>query len=87
MLLCRLAASTSAGAVDSMTQSSALTCSATASQSSTSGPPSAPSPGTCPWCLDSNASFHMTPHSAHLFSMRPSYRHFTAQTADGSPFC
>jgi hypothetical protein len=27
----------------------------------------------------------MTPHSAHLSSMRPSYLHLTVQTADGSP--
>jgi hypothetical protein len=27
----------------------------------------------------------MTPHSAHLSSMRPSYRHLTVQIADGSP--
>jgi hypothetical protein len=53
MLLCCLAASMSIGAVGSVTQSSALTGSATASQSSTSGPPSAPSLGTCPWYLDS----------------------------------
>jgi hypothetical protein len=48
MLLHRLAASTSSGAVGSVTQPSALTSSATASQSSTLGPPSAPSPGTYP---------------------------------------
>jgi hypothetical protein len=66
MLLRRLAASTSARVVGSMTQSSALTGSATASQSSTLGPPSAPSPGTYPWYLDSGTYFHMTPHSAHL---------------------
>jgi hypothetical protein len=27
----------------------------------------------------------MTPHYVHLSSMRPSYRHLTVQTADGSP--
>jgi hypothetical protein len=27
----------------------------------------------------------MITHSAHLSSMRPSYRHLTVQTADGSP--
>jgi hypothetical protein len=43
MLLCHLAASTSSGAVDSVIQSSALTCFATASQSSTLRPPFAPS--------------------------------------------
>jgi hypothetical protein len=48
MLLRRLAASTSTGAVGSMTQPSALPGSAIASQSSTSGSPSAPSLGTCP---------------------------------------
>jgi hypothetical protein len=85
MLLRRLAASTSAGVVGSVTQSSALTGSATTSQSSTSGPLSAPSPGTYPWYLDSRASFHMNPHSAHLSSMRPFYRHLTVQAADGSP--
>jgi hypothetical protein len=84
MLLHRLAASTSVGVVGSVTQSSTLTGSAIASQSFTLGPPSAPSPGTCPWYLDSSASFHMTPHSAHLSSMRPSYQHLTVQTVDGS---
>jgi hypothetical protein len=63
MLLRCLAASTSVGVVGSVTQFFALTGSATTSQSSTSGPPSAPSPGTCPWYFDSGASFHMTPHS------------------------
>jgi hypothetical protein len=48
MLLYRLAISTSSGVVGSVTQSSALTSSATASQSFTLGPPSAPSPGTYP---------------------------------------
>jgi hypothetical protein len=52
MLLRRLAASTSSGADGSMTQPSAPTGSATASQSSALGPPSAPSPGTDPWYLD-----------------------------------
>jgi hypothetical protein len=66
MLLRRLAASTSAGAVGSVTQSSALTGSASASQSSTLGPPSSPPPGTCLSYLDSGASFHMIPHSTHL---------------------
>jgi hypothetical protein len=46
MLLRHLAASTSSGVVGSVTQSSALTGSATASQSFTLGPPFAPSPGT-----------------------------------------
>jgi hypothetical protein len=85
MLLHRLMASMSVGAVDSVTQSSTLTCSAIASQSSTSRSPSAPSPGTCPWYLDSGASFHMTFHSTHLSYMRPSYRHLTVQTIDDSP--
>jgi hypothetical protein len=77
MLLHRLAASTSSGAVRSMTQPSALTGAANASQSS------APSPGNDPWYLDSDASFHMAPHSAHLSALRP-YRHCTVHTADGS---
>jgi hypothetical protein len=46
MLLRRLATSTSTGVVGSVTQSSALTGSAAASQSSTLGPPTAPSLGT-----------------------------------------
>jgi hypothetical protein len=85
MLLCRLAASTSSGVVGSVTQPSALMGSATASQSSALGPPSAPSPGTAPWYLDYGASFHMTPHSAHLSTLCPSYCHCTVHTADGSP--
>jgi hypothetical protein len=64
MLLRCLAASTSVGVVGSVTQFFALTGSATTSQSSTLGPPSAPSLSTCPWYFDSSASFHMTPHSA-----------------------
>jgi hypothetical protein len=48
MLLHRLAASMSPGAASSMTQPSAPTGSATASQSSALGPPFAPSPGTDP---------------------------------------
>jgi hypothetical protein len=85
MLLHRLAASTLLRAIGSVTQSSVVTGSATASPSSTLGPPSVPSSGTFPWYLDSGASFHMTPHSAHLSSMRPSCRHLTVQTIDGSP--
>jgi hypothetical protein len=46
MLLRCLAASTSSRAIGSVTQSPAFTGSATASQSSTSGPPSFSSPGT-----------------------------------------
>jgi hypothetical protein len=83
MLFHLLAASTSAEVVGSVTQSSAHTCSATASQSSTLGPPSAHSSGTFSWYLNSGASFHMTPHSVHLFSMSSSYRHLTVQTVDG----
>jgi hypothetical protein len=83
MLLRRLAASTSSGVVGSVTQSSVLTGSTTASSSSTLGSPSAPSPYTYPWYLDSGASFHMTPHSAHLSSLCP-YRHCIVHTADGS---
>jgi hypothetical protein len=55
------------------------------SQSSTLRPPSAPSPDTYLWYPDSGASFHMTPHSAHLFSLFPSYRHCAVHTSDGSP--
>jgi hypothetical protein len=85
MLLCHLAASTSSGAVGYVTQSSALTGSTTASYSSTLGPHLAPSLGTDPWYLDSDTFFHMTPHSAHLSSLHPSYRHCIVYTADGSP--
>jgi hypothetical protein len=85
MLLHPLAASTSTGVVGYVTQSSALTGSATVSQSSTSGPPSTHSLGTCTWYLDSGTSFHMTPHSTHLSSMHPSYHHLTIQIANGSP--
>jgi hypothetical protein len=84
MLLHRLAASTLTGVVGTVTQSSILIGSVTASQSSTLGPPIAPSPGTYSWFLDSGASFHMTPHSAHLSSLRPS-RHCIVHTADGFP--
>jgi hypothetical protein len=66
MLLRRLAASTPTRAVGTVTQSSALIGSASTSQSSTLEPPTAPSPGTYFWYLDSDASFHITPHSAHL---------------------
>jgi hypothetical protein len=85
MLLRRLAASTSLGAVGYVTQPSVLTGSATASQSFTLGPPFTPSPGTYHWYLDSDASFCMTPHSAHLSFLYPSYRHCIVHTADGSP--
>jgi hypothetical protein len=85
MLLRRLAGSTSSGAIGSLTQPSTLTSSATASQSFALGPPFALSPSTDPWYLDYGASFHMTPHSAHLSSFRPSYRHCTVHTVDGSP--
>jgi hypothetical protein len=47
-------------------------------------PPSAPSLRTDPWYLDSGASFHMTPHSAHLSALRPSYHHYTVHTIGGS---
>jgi hypothetical protein len=49
MLLRHLAASTLSGVVSSVTQPSALICSATVSQSFTLGPPFAPSPGIYPW--------------------------------------
>jgi hypothetical protein len=57
MLLHHLAASTLSGAIGSVTQDSTLIGSASASQSSTLGPPSTPSPGIYPWYLDSGASF------------------------------
>jgi hypothetical protein len=85
MLLHHLAASTSSGAAGSVTQSFAPTCSITTSQYSALGPPSAPSLGTDPWYLDSDASFHITPHSTHLSALRPSYHHCTVHTTDGSP--
>jgi hypothetical protein len=69
MLLHRLVASTSTGAVGIVTQSSTLIGSAPTSQSSTLGPPTAPSSGTYSWYLDSVTSFHMTHHSAHLSSL------------------
>jgi hypothetical protein len=58
--------------------------SATASQSFALGPPSISSLGTDPWYLDSDAYFHMTPHSTHLSALRP-YHHCTVHTTDGSP--
>jgi hypothetical protein len=85
MLLHRLVASTSPGAAGTVTQSSALISSGTAFQSSTLEPPTAPSPCTYSCYLDSGAFFHMTPHSAHLFSLRPSSHHCIVHTADGSP--
>jgi hypothetical protein len=85
MLLHCLAASTLSGAVSFVTQPSAPTSSDTASQSSALGPPSAPSPSTDPWYLNSSTSFHMTAHSAHLSTLRPSYRHYIVHTADDSP--
>jgi hypothetical protein len=85
MLLYRLATSMSPGAAGTVTQSSALIGSAFASQSFTLGPPTASSSGTYSWYLDSGASFHMTPHSAHLSSLRPSSLHCIIHTADGSP--
>jgi hypothetical protein len=84
MLLHRLAASTSSGAVGSVTQPSGPTGSTTASQSSALGPPSLFSPGIDPWYLDFGASFRMTPHSAHLSVLRP-YHHCTVHAVDGSP--
>jgi hypothetical protein len=85
MLLRRLAASTSTGVVGTVTQSSALIGSATASQTSTLRPHTALSLGTYSWYLNSGASFHMTHHYAHLSSLRPSSRHCIVHTADGSP--
>jgi hypothetical protein len=57
---------TSSGVAGSVTRPSAPTGSATASQSSALGPPSAHSPATDPWYLYSDASFHMTPHPTHI---------------------
>jgi hypothetical protein len=85
MLLHRLATSMSSGVVGSATQPSTPTGSATTSQSFTLGPTSAPSSDTYSWYLDSGASFHMTPHSAHLSSLHPSYQHCIVHTADESP--
>jgi hypothetical protein len=81
MLLHRLAAFTLSGAVGSVTQPSTLIGPAITSQSSTLGPHSAPSLCTNPWYLDYGTSFLMTPHSAHLSSLRPSYRHCTVHIA------
>jgi hypothetical protein len=69
MLLRRLAAFTSTGAVGTVTHSFALIGSAPTSQSFNLGPPTTPSLGTYSWYLDSDTSFHMTPHSAHLSSL------------------
>jgi hypothetical protein len=69
MLIHHLMSSTSPGVAGTVTQSSVLIGSATASQSSTLGPPIAPSLGTYSWYLDSGTSFHMTPHFAHLSSL------------------
>jgi hypothetical protein len=85
MLLHRLVTSTSSGVVGYVTHPSALTCSTTASQSSTLGSSSAPSSGIYSWYLDSDASFHMTPYFAYLSFLHPSYRHCIVHTADGSP--
>jgi hypothetical protein len=85
MLLHRLAASTSSRAIGSVTQAFALTGFPTSSQSFTLGPPYAPSPGTYPWYLDFDASFHVTPHSAHLSSLHPSYQYCNIPTTDVSP--
>jgi hypothetical protein len=49
------------------------------------GPPSIPSPGIDHWYLDSDAFFHMTPHSTYLSALRPSFRHCTVYTTDCSP--
>jgi hypothetical protein len=63
------------GAAGSVTQSSAQSDAATASQSSL---------GTLPCILDSGASFHMTPDRTSLSSISPSSLPITVQTADGS---
>jgi hypothetical protein len=69
MLLHHLAASTSTGVVGTVTQSSALIGSAATSQSSTLGPPTAPSPGTYSWYLDSSVSFHDSSFCSSFFFM------------------
>jgi len=74
MLLRRLTASAPPGAAGSVTQSSAQSDAATASQSSS---------GTLPWILDSGASFNMTPDRTSLSSISPSSLSITIQTADG----
>jgi hypothetical protein len=66
-----------------VTQSSPPIGFAAASQSSTEGPHSTPTLCTCPWILDSGASFHMTPYCTYLSSMSPS-RSITVHTTDGS---
>jgi len=75
MLLRRLVASTPPGAVGSVTQSSAQSDAATASQSSS---------GTFPWILDYGASFYMTPDCTSLSSISTPSIPITVQTADGS---
>jgi hypothetical protein len=67
MLLRRLAVSTSLGVAGTVTQSSALIGSTTVSQSSTLGPPTAPSLGTYSWYLDSGASFHDSSFCSSFF--------------------
>jgi hypothetical protein len=67
-----------------VTQHSTPIGSATVSQSSALGPPSTP-PDIDHWYLNSDASFHMTPHSTHLSTLRPSFHHCTVHTADCSP--
>lgn len=85
MLLRCLAASTPTGAASSVSQSSAPIGSAAASQSSTERSLSTPTLSTCPWILDSSASFHMTPYCTYLSSMSPSSRSLIVHTSDGSP--
>jgi hypothetical protein len=85
LLLRRLAVSMPSGAVGSVTRPPALTGSATASRSCTLGPHFVPSPGTYLYYLHYGASFHMTPHSTHLSSLRIFYQHYVVHTTDGSP--
>ena len=84
-LLGRLVASPPPGAASSVTQPSAPTGSAAASQSSVLGSPPPSTSGTCPWILDSGASFHMTPYRSCLSSMVSSPSSHFVHTADGSP--
>lgn len=81
-MLSHLVSSTPPGAAGSVTQPSAPTGSAAASQYSTLGSPSMFTPGICPWILNSGASFHMT--SLHLSFFHTFSTWFSHCTADGS---
>jgi hypothetical protein len=66
-----------------MTQSSAPTSFVASSLSSTKEPSPSSTSGTCPWILDSGASFRMT-HCNYLSSMSPSHS-LIVHTTYGSP--